>query len=69
MNKTKYFLVGMPASGKSTIGKLVARQLGLEFIDLDNLIVDHEGMTLNEISVQNENSSVEYHRQTETTRY
>lgn len=49
MNKTKYFLVGMPASGKSTIGKLVARQLGLEFIDLDNLIVDHEGMTITEI--------------------
>ena len=33
----------MPASGKSTVGKLVARQLGRELIDTDRLIVEREG--------------------------
>ena len=33
----------MPASGKSTVGKLVADQLGRELIDTDRLIVEREG--------------------------
>lgn len=49
MNEKKYFLVGMPASGKSTIGKLVAAQLGLRFFDLDHLIVEKNGMEITEI--------------------
>ena len=39
MREVKYFLVGMPASGKSTLGKLIAKQLNLKFIDLDNEVV------------------------------
>jgi len=49
----KYFLVGMPASGKSTIGKLVAAQLGYRFIDLDKVIVEKEGMEITEIFSKN----------------
>ena len=33
----------MPASGKSTVGKLIAKQLGRELLDTDRLIVEREG--------------------------
>ena len=33
----------MPASGKSTVGKIVAKQLDRELIDTDRLIVEREG--------------------------
>ncbi len=42
-DKRNIVLSGMPASGKSTVGKLVARQLGRELIDTDRLIVEREG--------------------------
>jgi shikimate kinase len=37
------FLVGMPGSGKSTLGKSMAVALNLKFIDLDQEICDKEG--------------------------
>ncbi len=49
MIDTKYFLVGMPGSGKSTIGKLIAKKLELQFIDLDEVIVELEGQSIKEI--------------------
>ena len=49
MDIQKYFIVGMPSSGKSTIGKLLSRQLFTEFIDLDELIVQHEGISITDI--------------------
>ncbi|HYN44977.1 MAG TPA: shikimate kinase [Candidatus Limnocylindrales bacterium] len=45
----KYYLVGMPSSGKSTVGKLLAGFLGLTFVDLDDVIVAEEGMEISEI--------------------
>lgn len=39
-------LIGMPASGKSTIGRLLAAQLGRPFVDGDDLIVECEGLGL-----------------------
>ncbi len=42
-------LVGMPASGKSTVGVLAAKRLGYEFIDGDLLIQQKEGCLLKEI--------------------
>lgn len=41
--KQNVVLVGMPASGKSTIGKLLAEDLGIEFIDTDIEIVKTYG--------------------------
>ena len=32
-------LVGLPGSGKSTVGKLVAEALGTKVIDIDGLLV------------------------------
>lgn len=42
-------LIGFMGSGKSTVGKLLARRLGMEFIDLDDVIEATCGMSINEI--------------------
>ena len=39
-------LIGMPGSGKSTIGKALASALGYEFIDTDDKIVEKTGMDI-----------------------
>ena len=36
-------LTGMPGSGKSTVGKMIAGRLGRDFIDTDSLIVERYG--------------------------
>lgn len=41
--KRNIVLSGMPASGKSTVGKIVAENLGRELIDTDRLIVERYG--------------------------
>ena len=42
-------LVGMPASGKSTVGVLLAKRLGYSFVDVDIVIQEKEGRLLKEI--------------------
>ena len=39
----KIFLIGLPGSGKTTLGKQLAKQLNLPFIDLDLEIEVDEG--------------------------
>ena len=46
-------MTGMPGSGKSTVGVLLAKRLGLGFVDTDVLIQQHAGCTLQDI-VDNE---------------
>jgi shikimate kinase len=41
-------LIGMPGAGKSLVGKEVARQLNLRFIDTDELIQQRTGLSLGE---------------------
>jgi shikimate kinase len=43
------FLVGMPGSGKSTLGKLLAQTLGLDFIDSDAELVTRNGVEISTI--------------------
>lgn len=42
-------LIGMPSCGKSTVGVLLAKQLGYRFIDADLLIQEKEGKLLHDI--------------------
>ena len=43
------YLVGPMGSGKSTIGRLLAKKLGLPYFDLDKLIEDQEKMSISDI--------------------
>ncbi|MGO5052881.1 shikimate kinase [Lachnospiraceae bacterium LCP25S3_G4] len=47
--KNNVILIGMPAVGKSTIGVVVAKRLGYEFIDTDLLIQRQENCLLKDI--------------------
>ena len=42
-------LIGMPAVGKSTVGVLLAKRLGLGFVDTDIVIQGRERQTLQQI--------------------
>lgn len=42
-------LVGMRGSGKSHVGRMIARKLGLPFIDMDIVIQNQIGMTIQEM--------------------
>ncbi len=48
-NKHNIILIGMPGSGKSTVGVILAKNLGMKFVDTDILIQSSEQRTLQEI--------------------
>lgn len=48
----KIVLMGYMASGKSVIGKLLAKKLQFKFIDLDKFIENREGLCISEIFLQ-----------------
>ena len=50
--KTNITLIGMPASGKSTVGVLLAKRLGFSFVDVDIVIQEKTGRLLKEIIAQ-----------------
>jgi shikimate kinase len=45
----KIFLIGMPGSGKSTIGRQIANELSMPFVDLDQEIEIQEGKLIKDI--------------------
>jgi len=42
-------LIGMPGAGKSTVGVILAKTLGMNFIDTDIVIQEHTGRLLQEM--------------------
>lgn len=49
MDKNNIILIGMPGAGKSTVGVILAKVLGLQFVDSDLVIQKAEGKLLKEI--------------------
>ena len=50
--KTNIVLVGMPGSGKTSVGKLLANELSMEFLDTDYLIEQRENKSIPQIFEQ-----------------
>jgi shikimate kinase len=48
----KVYLIGMPGSGKSTLGKQLAEELSTDFVDLDQEIEEETGKGVQEIFLQ-----------------
>lgn len=61
--KENVVLIGMPASGKSTVGALLSERLSRKFIDTDELIEKRAGVTIKEIF---EKQGEEYFRSLES---
>ena len=59
----KVFLIGMPGCGKTTLGKIAAKKLGMEFADMDKEIERAEGRSISDIF---EMYGEEYFRDAET---
>lgn len=58
----RIYLIGMPGSGKSTLGKKLSKRLNYKFIDMDNYIEKKACMFVDEIF---ENYGEEYFRELE----
>lgn len=48
-------MIGMPSSGKSSVGVLLAKRLGMDFVDVDLVIQNRTGKLLKEIIAEKGN--------------
>lgn len=60
--KNNVIIIGMPGSGKTTIGKIVSEELGIKFFDMDEYIQEKTGRT----TIQLFENGEEYFRDIET---
>jgi len=60
--KNKIVIIGMPGSGKTTFGKILAEELNIKFIDMDEYIINKTGKT----TVQLFENGEEYFRDIES---
>ena len=52
-------LIGLPAAGKTTLGKRLAKELGWDFVDFDDVIIAEFGMRKDIIAEQGEDAMLE----------
>ncbi|MES2795802.1 MAG: shikimate kinase [Bacteroidota bacterium] len=62
-NKKNIYLIGMPSSGKSTLGRALALTMGYEYVDMDEIIVQNEHRSISQIFQE---SGEDYFRKIET---
>ena len=48
-DKENIVLIGMPSSGKSTVGQILAKTMNRELYDTDTVIEEHEGCSISDI--------------------
>jgi len=49
MSKQNIILIGLRGSGKTRVGKILAKKLGWNFVELDELVVKKAGLSIPEI--------------------
>ncbi|MDB6152954.1 MAG: aroK [Chthoniobacteraceae bacterium] len=57
-------LIGFMGSGKSSIGRLLSKKLGFQFVDTDRVIIERAGMEISDIFAQH---GEDYFRDLEST--
>lgn len=57
-------LIGMPGCGKTTLGKMLAERLGMDFYDADDVLEEREPYTIKEFFAQGEDKFREAEQRT-----